>query len=199
MRVRVTLAVVATVLTSCFAWAAVSVGAASFASSSAVSASYLFSIPAGGGSLIGPNDKHLTLRLIGARDYLTQFTDVPLHSAQILAAASFAAQFAQAFGGASPNAVLTYTPFGQSIPISIIVEVSHPKWSAATHSWTFAAVRIRKTTTTPTLRPPSIPNPKSFHDGTLVVDGTIAHEFGHNLGMCHDPPAPSPCHTIYGP
>src|SRR5580693_1605241 len=43
------------------------------APTSPVVPSYLFSIPTASGSLLGPNDKHLTLRLTGTRDYMTRF------------------------------------------------------------------------------------------------------------------------------
>ena len=45
------------------------------ASPRALTPSYLFSIPTASGSLAGRNDRHLTLRLTGTRDYLTRFTD----------------------------------------------------------------------------------------------------------------------------
>jgi hypothetical protein len=54
---------------------------------------YLFSIPSASGSLIGPSDKHLTLRLTGTRNYLTRFTDRPLRQAFVVANGDFARRF----------------------------------------------------------------------------------------------------------
>ena len=81
---------------------------------------YLFSIEAGSGSLTKRADNHLTLRLIGARDYLTQFTDRPLRQAFVVANVDFARRFAGYFPSSKPNAVLAYTPRGAQIPASIV-------------------------------------------------------------------------------
>src|SRR5437879_4640374 len=54
---------------------------------------YLFSIPTAAGSLIGADDQHLTLRLIGTRDYLTRFTDRPLRAGFVVANVDFARRF----------------------------------------------------------------------------------------------------------
>src|SRR4051812_16248374 len=61
------------------------------------SPSYLFSIPTSSGSLLGPNDQHLTLTLKGTRDYLTQFTDRPLRDAYVAANVDFERRFAKYF------------------------------------------------------------------------------------------------------
>jgi hypothetical protein len=84
-------------------------------------ASYLFSIPTASGSLSGPNDQHLTLRLT----------------------------------------------------------ISHPRWNAHQHTWTFSATRIRKQAdnlpgATVHITPPRIANPPRFTDATLLIDDAFA-------------------------
>jgi microcystin-dependent protein len=161
-------------------WASSSAPAALPANSSALAAtsaapSYLFSIPSAGGSLTGRNDQHLTLRLTGARRYLTRFTDAPLRQAAVVANVDFARRFASYFADAEPNAVLTYTPAHTQIPVSVVVTVGQPRWDARRATWTFPATRIRKKTdtlpgTTVHIKPPVIPNPRSFKHGTLLID-----------------------------
>ena len=138
-------------------------------------AQYLFSIPAAAGSLIGPSDRHLTLRLTGTRDYLTRFTDRPLREAFVVANVDFARRFKGYFGGSNPNAVLTFTPPRSRIPVSVVLTIGRPRWDARAATWTFSATRIRKQPdnlpdTTVHITPPFIPNPRSFTRGTLLID-----------------------------
>jgi microcystin-dependent protein len=137
--------------------------------------SYLFSIPSAGGSLTGRNDQHLTLRMTGARRYLTRFTDRPLRQAAVVANVDFARRFAGYFAAADPNAVLTYTPAHAPIPVSVVLTIGQPRWDARRATWTFPATRIRKQTdnlpgTTVHIKPPVIPNPRSFKQATLLID-----------------------------
>jgi hypothetical protein len=145
------------------------------ASKQATSTSYLFSIPAVSGSLIGPNDQQLTLTLAGTRNYLTRFTDRPLREAFVVANVDWQRRFPGYFGDVPPNAVLTYTPPGSSLPVSIVLTIAKPKWNASNNTWTFVATRIRKKTddlpdTTVHITPPYIANPTSFGHATLFVD-----------------------------
>ena len=174
MRKRIAVLSVATAMLAAVAEFPSTSGASSapISPTSSPAASYLFSIPASSGSLTGADDRHLVLHLTGGRPYITRFTNIPLHSAEIIASSSFAAGFVQTFPNEPPNAVLTYTPTGQTIPLSIIVEVSHPRWNANARTWTFQAIRLRKTSTTAGLTPPAIPNPSSFQSGTLVIDSS---------------------------
>ena len=138
-------------------------------------ASYLFSIPTASGSLTGHDDRHLTLRLTHARDYLTRFTARPLRQAYVVANVDFARRFKSYFATSDPNAVLTYTPPGTQIPVSIVLTIRHPRWDAARHTWTFSATRIRKQPdnlpgTTIHITPPHIANPASFTQATLLID-----------------------------
>ena len=139
---------------------------------------YLFSVPAAAGSLTGPDDGHLTLRLTGARDYLTRFTDRPFREAFVVADVDFARRFARDFAGSSPNAVLTYTPTGERIPTSIVLTIGRPRWDAGRSAWTLAARRIRKRPdnlpgSTVRITPPAIPNPHRFAQATLLIDDSI--------------------------
>lgn len=169
-------------------------GGALFAGGSALAAKtrpaatpqFLFSIPTASGSLTGPGDKHLTLRLIGTRNYLTRFTDRPLREAFVVANVDFARRFKSYFGNSKPNAVLTYTPPGSQIPVSIVLTIGQPNWDATSATWTFPATRIRKQPdnlpdTTVHIKPPSIPNPASFKHGTLFIDSAACEDIA---GQC---------------
>ena len=131
-RVLATLTVAAAALTSCSLALA----------TRAPAASDLLWIPAASGSLTGHRDDHLTLRLTGTRDYLTRFTDAPLRQASVVANTHFARRFATDFATADPNAILTYTPIGREIPVSIVLTIGHPRWNAHHHTWTISATRI---------------------------------------------------------
>jgi hypothetical protein len=141
-------------------------------------ASFLFSIPAASGSLRGPSDDALTLRLAGTRNYLTQFSDRPLREAFVIANVDFVRLFPRYFPGSEPNAVLTYTPQDARIPISVVLTIGAPHWNASRSTWTIPARRIRKQAdnlpgSTVQIAPPAIPNPRSLHDATLVIDDSI--------------------------
>ena len=140
-------------------------------------AGYLFSIPVASGSLTGADDQHLTLRLTGARDYLTRFSDEPLRQAFVVANVDFARRFKTYFASARPNAVLTYTPSGGQIPVSIVLTLGKPRWHAPHHTWTFPATRIRKQPgnlpgTTSHIKPQIIRTIRSFTRATLLIDDT---------------------------
>ncbi len=140
---------------------------------------YLFSIPTASGALTGPGDEHLTLKLVGTRDYLTRFTDRPLRQAFVVSNVDFVRRFKGYFGSSEPNAVLTYTPAGARIPVSIVVTVGQPRWNANRSTLTLPATRIRKQLdnlpgTTVHIKPPFIPSPRSFTPATLMIDDTVA-------------------------
>jgi uncharacterized protein YjbI with pentapeptide repeats len=136
---------------------------------------YLFSVPTASGSLTGRGDKHLTLRLVGTRDYMTRFTDRPLRQAYVVANRAFVRRFRRYFGRSRPNAVLTYTPQGSRIPVSIVLTIGQPRWNSRSKTWTFPATRIRKRPdnlpgSTAHIKPPWITNPHSFNQATLFID-----------------------------
>lgn len=139
---------------------------------------YLFSIEAASGSLTKRSDNHLTLRLTGARDYLTQFTDRPLRQAFVVANVDFARRFADYFPSSRPNAVLAYTPRGAQIPVSDVLTIDQPRWNAKRSIWTFAVTPIPKQPDhlpggTAQIKLPLMPKPRSLNQATLVIDDSI--------------------------
>jgi len=150
---------------------------------------YLFSIPTASGSLTGSDDKHLTLRLSGTRNYLTRFTDRPLRQAFVVANVDFARRFKSYFASAQPNAVLTYTQPGSQIPVSIVLTIGQPSWDAASSTWTVPATRIRKQPdnlpdATVHITPPVIPNPRTFKQGTLFIDSAACEASASASAAC---------------
>ena len=153
-------------------------GSPASAAARAPSFVYLYSLPAAGGSLRGRDDRHLTLRLLGTRDYLTRFTDRPARRADVVYARDFVRRFRRLFRDSNPNAVLSYTPAGGRVPVSIVLTIGHPRWDAKRAAWTFPAVRLRKGVddlpdSTRKSAPPYIPNPRMFGQATLLINTTV--------------------------
>jgi hypothetical protein len=143
---------------------------------------FLFSIPAASGSLTGSGDADLTLRMTGARKYLTQFTDRPLREAFVVSSVDFAKNFDDYFAKSDPNAVLTFTPTGEKIPVSIVLKIGQPRWNAGSSTWTFPATRIRKKPSgDAAIKPPQIANPRRVNGVTLVIDDSIDN--GNQAGL----------------
>ena len=136
---------------------------------------YMWAIPSASGSLTGPNDQHLALRLVGVRDYLTRFTDRPVRKAYVVANVDFVRRFKNYFADSKPNAVLSYTLGGKAIPTAVVVELGQPRWDAKTATLTFPAKRIPHIEddlpdTTVHIKPPFIPNPRHFDKAALFID-----------------------------
>ena len=136
---------------------------------------YLWTIPSASGSLTGPNDQHLMLRLVGVRNYLARFTDRPVRRAYVVANADFARRFKHYFADSNPNAVLSYSLGGKATPIAIVLQVGQPEWDPKTSTLTFAAKRIPHMEddlpdTTVHIKPPFIPNPRHFGKAGLFID-----------------------------
>jgi hypothetical protein len=136
---------------------------------------YLWAIPSASGSLTGPNGQHLTLRLVGVRNYLTRFTDRPVRQAYVVANVDFVRRFKHYFSDSHPNAVLSYTLGGDAVPIAIVLQLGQPRWDPTTSTLTFPATRIRKREddlpdTTVHIKPPFIPNPRHFDNAGLFID-----------------------------
>jgi hypothetical protein len=145
--------------------------------------SYLWAIPSASGSLTGPNDQHLTLRLVGVRDYLTRFTDRPVRQAYVVANVDFVRRFRHYFSDSKPNAVLTYTLGAKAIPVAIVLQLGQPRWDPTSSTVTFPATRIRKREddlpdTTVHITPPFIPNPRNFDKASLFIDSASCLEAG---------------------
>ncbi len=140
---------------------------------------YMWSIPSASGSLTGPNDQHLVLRLVGARDYLTRFTDRPVRSAYVVANTDFVRRFKPYFADANPNAVLSFSAGGNRIPTEIVLEIGQPQWNPKTSTFTFPAVRIPHREddlpdTSVHINPPLIGNPRHFDQASLFIDSSCA-------------------------
>ena len=136
---------------------------------------YMWAIPSVSGSLTGPNDQHLTLRLAGVRDYLTRFTDRPVRNASVVANVDFVRRFKHYFADSNPNAVLSYSLTGKAIPTAVVLELGQPRWDPKTASLTFPAKRIphmedNLPDTTVHIKPPFIPNPRHFDKAGLFID-----------------------------
>ena len=136
---------------------------------------YMWAIPSASGSLTGPNDQHLTLRLVGVRDYLTRFTDRPVRKAYVVANVDFVRRFNSYFADSKPNAVLSYSLRGKAIPTAVVLELGQPRWDPKTASLTFPARRIPHMEddlpdTTVHIKPPFIPNPRHFDKAGLFID-----------------------------
>ena len=136
---------------------------------------YLWSIPSASGTLTGRNDHHLTLRLVGVRDYLTRFTDRPIRQAFVVVNADFVRRFKRYFADAKPNAVLSFSQPGHRIPTDIVLQIGQPRWHPKTSTLTFPAVRILKREdnlpdTTVRIKPPLIANPRHFGHASLFID-----------------------------
>ena len=143
--------------------------------SSSQQVNYLWSIPSASGSLTGPDDQHLVLRLVGVRNYLTRFTDRPVRQAFVVANADFLRRFKAYFARANPNAVLSFRKAGSRIPTEIVLNIGRPRWNPKTSTLTFSAVRILKREdnlpdTTVHIKPPVIPNPRHFDQASLFID-----------------------------
>jgi hypothetical protein len=136
---------------------------------------YLWTIPSASGSLTGPNDQHLTLRLVGVRNYLTRFTDRPVRKAYVVSNIDFVRRFKHYFADSNPNAVLSYSLGGKAIPIAIVLELGQPQWDPKSSTLTFAAKRIPHMEddlpdTTVHIKPRFIPNPPHFYKAGLFID-----------------------------
>ena len=144
---------------------------------------YMWAIPSASGSLTGPNDQHLTLRLVGVRDYLTRFTDRPIRKAYVVANVDFVRRFKSYFGDSNPNAVLSYSLGGKAIPAAVVLELGQPRWDPKTTSLTFPAKRIPHVEdnlpdTTVHIKPPFIPNPRHFDKAGLFIDSGCGASVG---------------------
>lgn len=142
-------------------------------------ASFLFSQDAGGGSLRGPNEQHLTLTLHPVRDWVTRFTDRPYRAAETVDIRDFLARWQERFAKRPPNAVLSYRVAGDPFPRDMVLELTRPRYDAARKTMTYDARRIRRTTDTFAgtkhhRKPVVYPIPRAFGAATLFIDSASA-------------------------
>ncbi|MDD2817432.1 MAG: hypothetical protein PHN51_01390 [Candidatus Nanopelagicales bacterium] len=122
--------------------------ALSFVSISEVNAatpSYLFTVQSVSGSTsvlpAGPGvDERFTLSLRGV-DPVTKFADRPFRSASVMSPSALVSNWNSWFASSAPNAVLTYSRGAGIAPSSIVVTLSHPRYSASGRSLSFTATR----------------------------------------------------------
>lgn len=89
--------------------------------------------------------------------------------------------------------MLTYTPSDAQTPVSIVITIGQPRWNARRATWTFPATRNRKQPddlpgTSVRIKPPSIPNPRSFKRATLLIDDAANNSYCTRGNIDYLPP-----------
>jgi len=107
--------------------------------------SWLFVEEAGGGTITGPDDEHLTLTLTHLRNYVTAFTDRPIRTTTAVPNPLFFQKYPEMFAGDPPNAVLSYSKAHSIQPISLVLTLSNPRFDAIHKTVKYDAVRIKAT------------------------------------------------------
>ena len=146
----------------------------------AAPASWLFVEDATGGTITGPDDQHLKLKLNKVRKYITEFTDRPNRQAYALPNADFFTDWPQTFAGDPPNAVLSYSLPGQQQPLNIVLTLTNPQYDAIKRTVAYDAVRILQATDIyldiPDLAPfQTHKTPRRFGRAALFID-SIPHD-----------------------
>ena len=111
--------------------------------------SWLFVEDAAGGTLTGPDDQHLKLKLNKVRKYITAFTDRPIRQADAVPNADFFTAWPQMFAGDPPNAILSYSLPSQSQPLNIVLTLTNPQYDPIKRTVSYDAVRILQATDIP--------------------------------------------------
>ncbi|MES1246429.1 MAG: hypothetical protein ABUS54_01995, partial [Actinomycetota bacterium] len=88
---------------------------------------FLWVLSGAHGTLSGPDDAHLTLRLAGARPWLTRFDDRPMRDAARVANRDFVSRWNLRFAHDPPNAVLSYDD-ATGTPRQLVLELRLPQW-----------------------------------------------------------------------
>ena len=109
-------------------------------------ASWLFVEDAAFGTITGPDDEHLKLKLNKVRKYITVFTDRPIRQADAVPNADFFTAWPEMFAGDPPNAVLSYSLPSQSQPLNIVLTLTNPQYDALKRTVSYDAVRILQAT-----------------------------------------------------
>jgi hypothetical protein len=142
--------------------------------------SWLFVEEAGGGTITGPDDQHLTLTLTHLRNYVTGFTDRPIRSTTAVPNPLFFQKYPEMFAGDPPNAVLSYSKARSIQPISLVLTLSNPRYDAKHKTVKYDAVRLKDTakvqyqgkpyaaTTVHALKTPAV-----FGHAALFIDNTL--------------------------
>ncbi len=139
--------------------------------------SWLFVEEAGGGTLTGPDDEHLTLTLTHLRNYVTAFTDRPIRTTTAVPNPLFFQKYPEMFAGDPPNAVLSYTKAHSIQPTSLVLTLSNPIYDSKHKTVKYDAVRVKATAKVqyqgkpykaPTVH--SLKTPRVFGQASLFID-----------------------------
>jgi hypothetical protein len=139
--------------------------------------SWLFVEEAGGGTLTGPDDEHLTLTLTHLRNYVTAFTDRPIRTTTAVPNPLFFQKYPEMFAGDPPNAVLSYSKAHSIQPTSLVLTLSNPRYDAQHKTVKYDAVRVKETAKVqyngvpykaPTVH--SLKTPKTFGQASIFID-----------------------------
>ena len=140
--------------------------------------SWLFVEEAGGGTLTGPDDQHLTLTLTHLRNHVTAFTDRPIRSTTAVPNPLFFQKYPEMFAGDPPNAVLSYSKAHSIQPISLVLTLSNPRYDAKHKTVKYDAVRVKETEVLKYQGKPykapsvhSLKTPSFFGQASLFIDG----------------------------
>ena len=143
--------------------------------------SWLFVEEAGGGTITGPDDQHLTLTLTHLRNHVTAFTDRPIRSTTAYPNAMFFQKYPEMFAGDPPNAVLSYSKAHSIQPTSLVLTLSNPIYDSRLKKVKYDAVRIKDTTKVlhegKTYHAPNVhalKTQKVFGQASLFIDSVIA-------------------------
>jgi hypothetical protein len=107
--------------------------------------SWLIVEEAGGGTLTGPDDQHLTLTLTHLRKHVAAFTDRPIRSTTAVPSGLFFQKYPEMFAGDSPNAVVSYSKAQGMQPTSLVLTLSNPRYNAKHKTVKYDAVRVTET------------------------------------------------------
>ena len=137
--------------------------------------SWLFVEDAAGGTITGPDDQHLKLKLNKVRKYITAFTDRPIRQADALTNDDFFTAWPEMFAGDPPNAVLSYSLPSQSQPLNIVLTLTNPQYDAIKRTVAYDAVRILQATDLYPDEPALAPfqrhkTPSKFGKAALFID-----------------------------
>jgi hypothetical protein len=112
----------------------------------AAPASWLFVQDAAGGTITGPDDQHLKLKLNKVRKYITEFTDRHNRQAYALPNADFFTDWPQMFPDGPATAFLSYDLPGQQQLLNIVLTLTNPQYDALKRTVSYDAVRILQAT-----------------------------------------------------
>ena len=141
----------------------------------AAPAPLLYVEDAASGSLTGPDDQHLKLKLKRMRRNITAISngndEEPVD--WLIPIAKFCADWMITFPDASATAVLSYDLPGKSQPANMYLTITNPQYDAVKRTVEFDAVRVKHETTyqnpKANVYPIDIFIPFSFTDPTIIM------------------------------